>query len=405
METKKKKSAFKHWTGRLHLWLGLSIGSIVFFISITGAIYVFQEDITKALRKRAIYHGEENIDQKSVLSLSILEKKVNEYTSETYPLHWVNVPIDKQLSYVFFYYEHNPNGWNMFEEYVKYRSVYVNPFTGEVLGDYDETRDFFNIIKSLHFSFMLNTAWGAYLTGIPTLIFLCMLITGIILWWPKNKKARKQRFWFNWKNIKKWKRKNYDLHNILGFYASSFALIVAITGLFYAFFAVQALIYFTFSGGSTAYPDFSHITTTAPKEMRNEHTLDKIGMKVEELYPSAYGYSLDFGHEHIDDHEHPNYSVYVKQLSYSYHISHNLIFDENSGELLHVHDYKDKNLGQKAIEANYDVHVGAILGLPGKILALFISLICASLPITGFLVWWGRKNKALKGEAVVLVRQ
>lgn len=390
---KNKKQGFKYWIGKLHLWLGLSVGLLVFIIAITGSIYAFQEEITNYLREDVIFHHEENINQKTPLSFKVLEKKVNDYTKEKYPIHWVNVPIDKSRSYIFYYYEHNPEGWNVFEEYVKYKSVYVNPFTGTILGTYDETRDFFNIIKSLHFSFLLNTNWGTYLTGIPTLIFVFMLISGIILWWPKNKNARKQRFWFNWKNVKKWKRKNYDLHSILGFYASFLALIVAITGLFYAFFFVQAFIYFTFSGGSTSYPNFDHITTKAPIEVRNEHTLDKIGQKVETLYPDAFNYSLDFGHEHIDDHEHANYSVFVKQLSYSYHVNHSLIFDENSGELLHVHDHKDKNMGEKAIAANYDTHIGSILGLGGKILAFVLSLICASLPITGFLIWWGRHNK------------
>lgn len=390
---KTKKRGLKHWIGKLHLWLGLSTGIIVFIISITGAIYAFQEEITNSIRKDAIFHKEQNIESKTILSLKELEQKINVVTKERFPIHWVTIPVDKSRSYVFYYYEHNPKGWNIFEEYVIYKSVYVNPFTGEILGIYDETRSFFNIIKSIHYSFMLNTSWGVYVCGIPTLIFVFMLISGIVLWWPKNKNARKQRFWFNWKNVKKWKRKNYDLHNILGFYASTFALIIAITGLYYSFFFVQALIYFTFSGGSISYPDFSHITTKAPIEMRNEHTLDKIGKKVEELYPDAFAYSLDFGYEHIDDHEHPNYSVFVKQLSYSYHINHSLIFDENSGELLHIHDHKDKNLGEKAIAANYDTHVGAILGLPGKILAFIISLICASLPITGFLIWWGRQKK------------
>lgn len=390
---KTKKRGLKHWIGKLHLWLGLSAGIIVFIISITGAIYAFQEEITNSIRKDVIFHKEQNIESKTILPLKELEQKINVVTKERFPIHWVTIPVDKSRSYVFYYYEHNPKGWNVFEEYVIYKSVYVNPFTGEILGIYDETRSFFNIIKSIHYSFMLNTSWGVYVCGIPTLIFVFMLISGIVLWWPKNKNARKQRFWFNWKNVKKWKRKNYDLHNVLGFYASTFALIIAITGLYYSFFFVQALIYFTFSGGSTSYPDFSHITTKAPIEMRNEHTLDKIGKKVEELYPDAFAYSLDFGYEHIDDHEHPNYSVFVKQLSYSYHINHSLIFDENSGELLHIHDHKDKNLGEKAIAANYDTHVGAILGLPGKILAFIISLICASLPITGFLIWWGRQKK------------
>jgi len=107
-----------------------------------------------------------------------------------------------------------------------------------------------------------------------------MLISGIVLWWPKNKSARKQRVWFRWKNIMSWKRKNYDLHSILGFYSAFFALIAAITGLFYAFFTVQALVYVVFSGGNTVYPNFDSITTKAPIEMRTPGTLDKIGKKV-----------------------------------------------------------------------------------------------------------------------------
>lgn len=388
--------SFKKGIRKIHLWLGLSSGLLVFIIAITGSLYAFQEEITNYLRKDVLFHEEKNIANKTTLPLKVLEKKVNDYTKEVYPIHWVNIPLDKSRSYIFYYYERNPEGWNVFEEYVKYKSVYVNPFTGEVLGTYDEVRDFFNIVKSIHFSFLLKTDWGVYVSGIPTLIFVIMLISGIILWWPKNKNARKQRFWFNWKNVKSWKRKNYDLHSILGFYASFLALISAITGLFYAFFFVQAFIYITFSGGSTTLPDFSHITTKAPIELRNEQTLDKIGRKVEELYPDAYSYSLDYGHEHLDDHEHPNYDVFVKQLSYSYHINHSLIFDENSGELLHNHGHKDKNMGEKAIAANYDVHLGSILGLGGKILAFIVSLIIASLPITGFLVWYGRRKKRLK---------
>jgi uncharacterized iron-regulated membrane protein len=34
--------------------------------------------------------------------------------------------------------------------------------------------------------------------------------------------------------------------------------------------------------------------------------------------------------------------------------------------------------------------------MPGKILAFFISLICASLPVTGFLVWWNKKKTPKK---------
>jgi uncharacterized iron-regulated membrane protein len=48
----------------------------------------------------------------------------------------------------------------------------------------------------------------------------------------------------------------------------------------------------------------------------------------------------------------------------------------------------------KLNDMNYDIHVGQILGLPGKIIAFVASLICASLPVTGFIIWWGKHKKS-----------
>ncbi|WP_159472298.1 PepSY-associated TM helix domain-containing protein [Chryseobacterium sp. 18068] len=393
---KKKPSIFKKWTGKLHLWFGLSIGLIIFIVSITGTLFVFKDEVENFTRKDVIYHHEQNIAQKQVLPIRVLEKSVDAQLQEKYKIHWVNVPIDKKMSYQFYWYEHNTEAWNYFDEFPIYKVAYVNPYTGKVLRTYDEKNGFFSIVKSIHWSFLLKQDWGKYVVGIPVIIFVIMLISGIILWWPKNKAARKQRFSFKWKNIKSWKRKNYDLHNILGFYASIFALIFSITGLFYAFFVVQAMIYFVFSGGNTVYPDFSHITTKAPIEQRSETTLDKVIHTVQAKYPNSFGFAIDLGHPHMDDHEHPNFSVFVKHLSYSYHKNSSLIFDENSGELLHTYNHEDKNFGEKTVAANYDIHVGSILGLPTKIIAFIVSLICASLPVTGFLVWWGRRKKTKK---------
>ena len=73
-----------------------------------------------------------------------------------------------------------------------------------------------------------------------------------------------------------------------------------------------------------------------------------------------------------------------------------LQFDQYDGRLLLHQKNAAKNAGQKLMDMNYDIHVGAIGGLTGKIIAFFISLICASLPITGFLVWWLKRKKSHK---------
>jgi uncharacterized iron-regulated membrane protein len=64
---------------------------------------------------------------------------------------------------------------------------------------------------------------------------------------------------------------------------------------------------------------------------------------------------------------------------------------------------KDANAADKLIRMNYDIHTGAIIGLPGKILMFFASMIAASLPVTGCLIWLGRRRKARRSAVPEIV--
>ncbi|WP_430615147.1 PepSY-associated TM helix domain-containing protein [Flavobacterium sp. JP2137] len=395
------KQKTKKIVGQLHLWLGLLSGIVVFIVSITGAIYVFNEDITHFTRRHVIYHGEKDIEHKKPLSVYELQRLVNAQVQEEITSEDVTIPIDKHQSYQFGFHKTNRKGWNYFDTYLIYKNAYVNPYTGEVLGVYNIRENIFFFTMILHRSLLLNGGVGSLIVGISTIIFTVMLITGIVLWWPKNKKAAKQRFWFRWKNVKGWKRKNYDVHNILGFYCSLIAFIVAITGLFLSFRVMTTGVYMLLSGGTTAYPDFSHYKTTAPESQETPQTIEDIIEKVRYHYPDAASFGLDLEDHENSDHHHDNLSIYVKNSPFTYYDNHLLIFDEHSGALLFNRPYHEQTIAEKVVGANYDIHVGGILGFGGKILAFVSSLICASLPITGFLVWWGRKKKKKKSTQTV----
>lgn len=79
------------------------------------------------------------------------------------------------------------------------------------------------------------------------------------------------------------------------------------------------------------------------------------------------------------------------QIDYRY-------FDQYSLEELSVdhiwNRIHEATAADKLLRMNYDIHTGAILGLPGKILTFF-----ASLPVTGFMVWWGRRKKESRKRA------
>ncbi len=388
----KKKKGFKHWVGKIHLWLGLASGLIVLFLSVTGCIFVFSQEITDWQRSSVMYVPEVT---ETRMPISAIWNETQKAVGDSIELGDVHVYNDPKRALEFHCYkgiENTESIW-YFDTIDYYYNIYVDPYTGEILGIYDQEKDFFNIVKMLHWSLLLKTEIGQPVIGWGTFIFVVMLITGIILWWPKNKAARKQRLKFQWKDSTKWRRKNYDLHNILGFYIATIAIIIAFTGMVWSFTWFQAIVYVAGSG-TTVPPDFKRQQSTV-LDLRTDKdaAIEKAYKISKEKYGEAYGFSLGKPADSIGV-----IDVYVQQYEGVYHTNHNLQFDQYTGKLLMERKHSEKNFGEKLINANYDIHVGAILGIPGKIIAFIASFICGMLPVTGFLIWWGRRNKKTKAK-------
>lgn len=386
---KKKVSFTKKWSAKLHLWLGLSVGIIVFIVSLTGTLYVFKDEIQNSLRKEAIYVQKSST---SPLSIAVLKEKVSLELNEKYPLSAVEISLDKNRSYRFSYYEKNKKGWNYFEEVKINKLVYVDQYSGKILAVYDEKYSFFTILKYIHWSLLLNSEWGKYVVGIPTVIFIFMLITGIVLWWPNNKKARKGRFWFSWENVKTWKRKNYDLHNVLGFYASFFALIISITGIYFAYPYVKNTFNLVLSG-SLEQPKEKDIKSPDSLMVKNASVYDLSAQQTRKLYPTSSSFRIPLNGKNKKGKELKNIPVTVYGKEGQFSERNALAFDKYSGKLLADQPHQKLSNAEKYANANYDIHTGSYFGLFGKILWFITGLICTSLPVTGFLVWWGKQKK------------
>ena len=69
-----------------------------------------------------------------------------------------------------------------------------------------------------------------------------------------------------------------------------------------------------------------------------------------------------------------------------------MYFDKSSAALISKEFFENKNNGEKIQALNYDLHVGSMGGFPTKIIAFFVSLLIASLPISGTLIWLGKRK-------------
>lgn len=363
--------------GKIHLWLGFTSGLLVFVIAVTGCIYAFQEEIQDLTQP---YRFVESQDRQ-FLPPSVLKAAAEEKLADKH-IHAVQYLAPNRAALVI-YYSIDP-------EY--YYLVYVNPYTAEVLRVKDMSTDFFAFILDGHFYLWLPPAIGQPVVATTTLVFVVMLISGIVLWWPRKKKNAKQRFTIRW-NARR-RRVNYDLHNVLGFYASSIALILALTGLVWGFQWFANGLYTVTGGEKTLlYSEPESDTTTLYSA--DQPVIDKIYEIMKAEYPHARSIEVHIPETNasvVGANANSEEGTYWK-LDYRY-------FDQHTLEELpvdHIYGrFKEATAADKLLRMNYDIHTGAVLGLPGKILMFCAGLICASLPVTGVYIWWGRKSKRRK---------
>ncbi len=391
-----RRRNFKYFIRQIHLWLGLTSGLVVFIISITGCLFVFQDEISRFVHPGWFYAENADPDVQIHLSLSRLQGIAQKELGADKPIQNIVTYRDPNRSWEFMAYKGNDTALTYFGSLTYFESVYIDPHTGTVTGKRDYKYDFFNIVKGIHWSLLLGSKYGQPIVGYSVLIFVVMLITGLLLWWPKKwtKATRDINFKIKWKAS--FRRVNYDLHNVPGFYTLVPALILASTGLVMAFRWFTAFV-FLITTGSTKNPDGVYsksivppaVTTQTPGPFSDTAmAIDKAYWLANQVLPQAprVGFSPALDKDAvIYATGYPNDEVY-----YGYDV---LQVDKYTGKLISRQNNSGKRFGEKLNDMNYDIHVGAIGGLAGKLIAFIASLVCASLPITGFLIWYYKKYK------------
>lgn len=377
----KRKQFFRKCIRKIHLWLGLTTGLVVFIVSLTGAIYVFEPDINLLLQA-GVYRNVEPQDKPFLSPMEIKEKSEAFFQRPMVSMTATVYPEGDRANII----------W-VRDSTRKYTAIVMDPYTGAVIHSYPYSTNFWAIILGLHISLLIPEI-GHHIVSISTLLYIILMISGIILWYPRRRKHLKQRLTIKWGASPK--RLNYDLHNVLGFYMSWLAIFIILSGLILSYDWLKTSAYWIATGGETptqpapvkpALADSSFVYTgTAAPNAAEEKLLSLIGAQ-----DDLDNYFLIYAIDSADFYR----LTLNSRAGYFYNRHDFYAVGQHTGEVLKEDLWENKNNGDRLLDANLNIHIGAILGFPGKVLAFFASLISASLPVTGFLIWWGRKRRVV----------
>lgn len=307
-----------------------------------------------------------------------------------------------------------------------FNQVFVDPVSGEELGKrqwgavWPVTREnFVSFLYKLHYSLHLPAIggidhWGVWLLGIIALIWTIDCFTGVLLTLPARRRtmpgdeklsykpaAGRRSFWQRWQAS--WKVRwqggpyqvNFDLHRAASLWTWGLLFVIAFTAFSLnlyreVFFPAMSLL-----SDVTPSP-FELRTPTAPEQAAPAHVTFRQAVNAANSEAISRGwrepagsvfYSREFGiygiaFFHPAD-GHGLGGVGHKQLYY----------DGQDGRYLGDRQPWKGSAADLFAQAQFPLHSGRILGLPGRILISAMGLVVAMLSITGVYIWW-RKHLA-----------
>ena len=383
---------------KIHLWLSVPTGIIITLVCFSGAMLVFEKEITEAIKPELYFVKEAKGEP---IPMQQLMEKVEETLPDSVSISGVTVFADSTRTY------------QVSLSKPRRASIYVNQYTGEVTGR-SERLPFFNTMFRLH-RWLLGSSSGVgkLLTGICTLVLVFILITGILMWLTNRNKPLKASLAIH--VTKGWGRFWHDLHVAGGIYTTIFLLAMALTGLtwsfswyrtgFYACFGVES----SEKGGAHGEGGNSHGEGRGSRgegryshgDGRNNHE----GKRGE-----GRGFHRRSPYRHWDDVlnevalKNPGYqqitlkpevAEVVPEGRLSMRAADKYSYDRRSGEITDVQLYSAGKKDTKVRSGVYMVHTGSWGGIITRILNFLAAFIGATLPLTGYWLWFRRKRAAI----------
>ena len=396
---------------KIHLWLSVPFGLIITLVCFSGAMLVFENEANEWFR-RDLYYVE--TVKESPLPMDKLLEKVATTLPDSVSVTGVSISSDPGRAY------------QVSLSKPRRASLYVDQYTGEVKGK-SERSGFFMFMFRMH-RWLLDSMnpgnegifWGKMIVGVSTLLLVFVLISGIVIWWPRTRKALKNSLKIT--ATKGWRRFWYDLHVAGGMYALIFLLAMALTGLTWSFPWYRTAFYKVFgvevqqraAQGHEQKSDAQKRNTklAAHREKKREGNEVRKGersRRPENNHSDMYSVTSPFVYwQEIYDklrRQNPEY----KQISMSsgtasvsfnrfgnQRASDRYSFNTDNGEFTETSLYQHQDKSGKIRGWIYSVHVGNWGGMFTRILTFIAALLGAALPLTGYYLWIKRLIKVRK---------
>ncbi|BAM88095.1 conserved membrane hypothetical protein [Bradyrhizobium oligotrophicum S58] len=266
-------------------------------------------------------------------------------------------------------------------------SVLVDPYDARVLGT-PRGEAFFATVRRLHRWLLLpgdGNGAGRQITGATVLGLVILLITGLVLRWPRR--AGSATSWLKPQLGLSGRGLHRSLHTVIGTWLLPVYLVMALTGLSYSYNWYKDGLTWLLAAAPPPMPK-------APREGRSESRPEPKPMALDLVWATVLRETGDrFAAIQITL---PAAGTTVRVRAWPRE-AHDGVRDEfriegATGRLQAAERYADKTAGERVLARILDIHRGSILGWPGQLVFMLAGALMPLFSVTGVLLYVSRRR-------------
>jgi sulfite reductase (NADPH) flavoprotein alpha-component len=259
--------------------------------------------------------------------------------------------------------------------------VPVDPYSGTVLNPL-RGKKFLETVEQLHRNLAAGPV-GKEIVGASTALLLLLLVTGLVLRWPRR--ARSARAWLTFDAKLKGRPFLWHLHAVAATWAFVFYLVAALTGLWWSYDFYRSTVN-RLAGVTTPMrrpPPSDERATLAPS------ALDAAWTTFRRDIPDATRATLALAAG-----DGPVEIRYQTPASPHGRAWNTLKVDTASGAIVANELYAAQPRGRRFVSSLFPLHSGDFLGVPGRIAMAIAAFLMPFFFITGIWMWIARRAAA-----------
>ncbi|MBB2494229.1 PepSY-associated TM helix domain-containing protein [Aquipseudomonas ullengensis] len=396
--------SFYNLAWRWHFYAGLFVIPFMILLSLTGIIYLFKPQLDPLMYPHLLQVEARGTPLSADAQLRHLQ--------QAYPQAQVSQylpPVDAHRSAQFVA---SQDGRTL--------NLFVDPYSGQVLGSQDAERNLQAIARALHGELMIGTL-GDRLMELAAGWGVVLVVSGLYLWWPRGQGSAGV-LWprLNARGRLLWR----DLHAVTGFWGSALLLFMLLTGMTWTGFWGEK-----FSGAWNHFPAAMwDAVPTSDQQARslNSAATQTVAWAVENMPLPVSAHAAHQGHvaaapvavaervslQQVVDIARargvvPGYSVTLPSTADGVYTVAIFADDPRNDATLHLDQYSAAVLADirwadyggvaRAVESGVMLHEGKMFGLANQLLMLGVCLLILLSSVSSLVIWWKRRPQGSLG--------